>query len=65
MTDSAENQNFRSWQRALAEGTLTPEQLKTLKDMVDSGQVDSVETAAKMLDWQDSIIDPEEHMWGF
>ena len=65
MTNPTESQNFRSWQRALDEGTLTPEQLKTLKDMVESGQVDSVETAAKMLDWQDGVIDPEEHMWGF
>ena len=56
---------FNSWQRGLAEGTLTPEQMTTLKDMVDSGQVESIETAAKMLDWQDSVIDPPEHMYGF
>jgi hypothetical protein len=57
--------DFNSWQRGLAEGTLTPEQMSTLKEMVDSGQVESVDTAAKMLDWQDSIIDPPEHMYGF
>ena len=56
---------FNSWQRGLAEGTLTREQMETLKDMVDSGQVESIETAAKMLDWQDSVIDPPEHMYGF
>jgi len=56
---------FTSWQRGLAEGTLTPEQMATLKDMVDSGKVESIETAAKMLDWQDNIIDPPEHMYGF
>ena len=65
MTNTAENQQFRSWQRALADGTLTPEQLAVLKDMVDTGQVESIDTAAKMLDWQDSVIDPPEHMWGF
>ena len=65
MTNHAEHEHFKSWQRALAESKLTPEQLKTLQDMVDSGQVDSVETAAKMLDWQNEVIDPEEHMWGF
>jgi hypothetical protein len=57
--------NFISWQRGLAEGTLTEEQMAVLKDMVDSGQVESIETAAKMLDWQDSVIDPPEHMYGF
>jgi hypothetical protein len=57
--------NFISWQRGLAEGTLTPEQMAILKEMVDSGQVESVETAAQMLDWQDSVIDPPEHMYGF
>jgi hypothetical protein len=56
---------FNSWQRGLVEGTLTPEQMATLKDMVDSGQVESIETAARMLDWQDSVIDPPEHMYGF
>jgi hypothetical protein len=65
MTNHAEPEHFINWQRALAENTLTPEQKKTLQDMVDSGQVDSVETAAKMLDWQDGVIDPGEHMWGF
>jgi hypothetical protein len=44
---------------------LTPEQLAVLKDMVDTGQVESIDTAAKMLDWQDGVIDPPEHMWGF
>jgi hypothetical protein len=56
---------FNSWQRGLVEGMLTPEQMATLKDMVDSGQVESIETAARMLDWQDSVIDPPEHMYGF
>jgi hypothetical protein len=57
--------DFNNWQRGLAEGTLTPEQMAVLKEMVDSGQVESVETAAQMLDWQDSVIDPPEHMYGF
>ena len=37
----------------------------TLQDMVTSGQAGSVQNAAAILDWQDSIIDPEEHMYGF
>jgi len=56
---------FNSWQRSLGEGSLTPEQKAVLQDMVDSGQVESIETAANMLDWQDSVIDPPEHMYGF
>ena len=56
---------FSSWQRGLAEGTLTAEQMAILKDIVDSGQVETIETAATMLDWQDSVIDPPEHMYGF
>ena len=57
--------DFSSWQRGLAEGTLTADQMAVLKEMVDSGQVESIETAAKMLDWQDNVIDPPEHMYGF
>ena len=63
--EPADHEPFKSWQRALAEDRLTPEQLKVLQDMVASEQADSIDTAAKMLDWQDSIIHPDEHMYGF
>ena len=65
MTDQSEHHHFINWQRGLAENTLTPEQLMTLQDMVTSGQAGRVQNAAAILDWQDSIIDPEEHMYGF
>ena len=65
MSDQAEQQPFKSWQRALADNKLTPDQVQILQDMVDSGQAQSVENAAGILDWQDGIIDPEEHMYGF
>lgn len=65
MTDQPEQGQFKSWQRALGENQLTPEQLKILQEMVDSGQAESVENAAGILDWQDGVIDPPEHMWGF
>lgn len=65
MTDQPEAGQFKSWQRALAENQLTPEQLKILQEMLDSGQAESVENAAGILDWQDGIIDSEEHMYGF
>ncbi len=62
---SDESQAFKSWVRALEENRLTPEQLAVLKDMVDQGQADSPQAAAAMLDWQDSVIHPDEHMYGF
>ena len=65
MTDQSERPPFINWQRGLADNTLTPEQLMTLQDMVASGQAKDVHNAAAILDWQDSIIDPEEHMYGF
>jgi hypothetical protein len=59
------NDAFRGWQRALSENALTSEQLKVLERMVADGEASSIETAASMLDWQDSIINKDEHMYGF
>ena len=64
MEPAPQHEKFRSWQRALAEKSLSPEQLRVLEEMVEKGEVDSIETAAKMLDWQDTVINPEEHMYG-
>ena len=65
MSVPAEPDEWRGWQRTLAENQLAPEQLKVLEQMVADGESDSVETAAKMLDWQDSVINRAEHMYGF
>jgi len=59
-----ENQ-FKSWRQALAENRLTPDQLAVLGKMVEDGEADSIEAAAARLDWQDTVINPEEHMYGF
>jgi hypothetical protein len=64
-TFSSENEGFKSWARALAENKLTPEQLDTLKEMVLRRQAETLEGAARMLDWQDTVINPDEHMYGF
>ena len=64
MTMTEESQ-FKSWRRALAENKLTPEQLEVLRKMVEDGQAETVEAAAAMLDWQDTVIMPDEHMYGF
>ena len=61
----ADHREFASWENALAENKLTPEQIAVLKGMVDEKQAESLQAAARMLDWQDSIIHPDEHMYGF
>ena len=60
-----EEHQFKSWRQALAEDRLTPDQLAVLKKMVEDGEADSVEAAAAKLDWQDTVINPDEHMYGF
>jgi hypothetical protein len=61
----AEEFQFKSWRVALAEKQLTADQLAVLEKMVEDGEADSVEAAAVKLDWQDTVINPEEHMYGF
>jgi len=56
---------FRSWRLALANNALNSEQLGTLREMTEAGQADSLEAAADLLDWQDNVVDPDEHMYGF
>lgn len=59
-----EEREFESWLQALHDQKLQPEQLAVLQQMVDQGQAETVERAAQLLDWQDSVIDPIEHMYG-
>ena len=59
-----EKKEFESWLRALSENKLTPVQLAVLQDMVDEGQAKTLEHAAQLLDWQETVIDPDEHMYG-
>lgn len=56
---------FKSWRQALAENRLTSDQLAVLQKMVEDGEAGSIEAAAARLDWQDTVINPEEHMYGF
>ena len=56
---------IKSWAQALSAKTLTSDQLAVLQSMCDSGEAESLEAAAAMLDWQDHIINPDEHMYGF
>ena len=65
MASPDEKKEFDSWHRALSENLLEPEQLAVLQKMVDDGQAESLEEAAQLLDWQDRVVDPDEHMYGF
>ena len=64
MASPHEKKEFESWYRALMTDALTPEQLAVLQNMVDEGQVENLARAAQLLDWQDTVIDPDEHMYG-
>jgi len=55
---------FQSWELALAQGQLKPEQVATLQAMIDDGKVESLSEAASILDLEETIIHPPEHMWG-
>jgi hypothetical protein len=65
MDDAQDKGKFSSWRQALENGTLTSQQIAVLEEMVKEGQVESIEAAASMLDWQDAIINKPEHMYGF
>jgi hypothetical protein len=61
----SEEYQFTSWRQALAANRLTPDQLAVLEKMVQDGEAQSVEAAAAKLDWHDTVINPDEHMYGF
>jgi hypothetical protein len=56
--------DFPSWELALTEGRLKREQLVTLQTMVDEGKANTLKEAASILDLEETIIHPDEHMWG-
>jgi hypothetical protein len=61
----ADDYEFKSWRQALAENRLTADQLAVLQKMVEDKEAETIEAAAARLDWQDTVINPEEHMYGF
>ena len=60
-----ETNEFDSWNRALSDGKLNPDQVAVLQKMVDDGEAKMLEAAAQFLDWQQTVINPIEHMYGF
>ncbi len=63
-TDPLPPEKFSSWQSALEQSLLKPEQVAVLQTMVDEGHAKTVDEAASLLDLQEIIIHPAEHMWG-
>jgi hypothetical protein len=63
-TDPLPPEKFSSWQSALEESLLKPAQVAVLQTMVDEGHAKTLDEAASVLDLQEIIIHPAEHMWG-
>lgn len=59
-----EVQEFSSWLQALRDQALTPAQVAVLQQIVDQGKAEDLEGAAQLLDWQESVLDPIEHLYG-
>lgn len=56
---------FPSWAQALDAGALGLLEIETLDQMVRSGEAADRKDAAERLDWMETVIDPDEHMYGF
>jgi len=63
-TDPLPPEKFSSWQSALEQNVLKPEQVAVLQTMVDESQAKTLDDAAAILDLEETIIHPPEHMWG-
>jgi hypothetical protein len=63
-TDPLPPEQFSSWQSALQQSLLKPKQVAALQAMVDEGQAKTLDEAASILDLQETIIHPPEHMRG-
>jgi hypothetical protein len=63
--DDQDTRPIQSWHSALEQGILSKEQLAVLENMVKEGEAETVQAAASMLDWQDTIINKPEHLYGF
>ena len=63
-TDPLPPEKFSSWRSALEQSQLKPGQITVLQTMVDEGQAKALDDAASILDLQEIIIHPAEHMWG-
>jgi len=63
-TDPLPPEKFSSWQSALEQSILTPKQVAVLQTIVDESKAKTLDEAASILDLQETIIHPAEHMYG-
>jgi len=64
LTDPLPPEEFSRWQSALEGSLLKPKQSAVLQTMVNDGHANTLKDAASILDLQETIIHPAEHMWG-
>ena len=64
MASIQEEREFDSWLQALHDQKLQPQQLAVLQQMIEQGQAETLDRAAQFLDWQESVLDPIEHLYG-
>ena len=55
----------QSWFTRLANDQLSEEEWKVLQDMVASGQCETLEEAARLLDFQDRELNQDDSFYGF
>lgn len=55
----------RTWEARLAAGKLKEEEFKVLRDMVESEQTESLESAARLLDFQERELNLGDTFYGF
>ncbi|MFN8445958.1 MAG: hypothetical protein U0175_34525 [Caldilineaceae bacterium] len=65
MNQNETERGFTSWVQALRDKLLNEDQLAVLQEMVDQGEVDTLERAAQLLDWHEMMVDRPQHMYGF
>ncbi len=54
-----------TWEAKLANGTLTEAEWELLREMVDAGEVETVEEAARLLDFRERELTLGETFYGF
>lgn len=64
MASIQEEREFDSWLQALQDQKLQPQQIAVLQQMIEQGQAETLDRAAQLLDWQESVLDPIEHLYG-
>lgn len=54
-----------TWEARLANGTLTETEWELLREMVDEGEVETLEEAARLLDFRERELNRAQSFYGF